>query len=282
MPVTAGTFIVGWLAICGVPPFSGFWSKDEILAGAFHVESGGYALYGIALLTALLTAFYMSRLVFMTFFGEEKWRDLPAGGEHGHEDLEAPEPDAHDEHHGLTPDHQPKESSWLITLPLVALAGLALVGGLLNLPFSRAFERLTVWLEPTIAHEHELPEAPTLVVLAIVAALVAFTGIGLAALVYLKRRVEAKEIERQAFADGLYIDSSYSWFMGGPGRKAFDAIAWFDATVVDGAVNGTATVVGLAGTQLRRLQSGRVRGYAMGIAAGAVLLVGYAVLRMGW
>ena len=162
------------------------------------------------------------------------------------------------------------------------LRRLALVGGLLNLPFSHAFERLGVWLEPTIAHEHQMPEAPTLWALAVIAALTAFAGIGLAALVYLKRKIDAKEIERQAFADGLYIDSSYSWFMGGPGRRVFDWVGWFDTHVVDGAVNGTAVAVGLAGTQLRRLQSGRVRGYAMGIAVGAVLLVAYAVARMGF
>src|SRR4051794_598858 len=76
MPITAGTFIVGWLAIAGVPPFSGFWSKDEILAGAWSFSSGGKVLWAIGLATALITAFYMTRQVVMTFFGEEKWRQL--------------------------------------------------------------------------------------------------------------------------------------------------------------------------------------------------------------
>ena len=75
MPITAGTFIVGWLAIAGVPPFSGFWSKDEILAGAWgQGTASGKVLWAIGLIAALMTAFYMSRQVFMTFFGEEKWR----------------------------------------------------------------------------------------------------------------------------------------------------------------------------------------------------------------
>ena len=74
MPITAGTFIVGWLAIAGVPPFSGFWSKDDILAGAFNYGSAGPVLWALGLVTALLTAFYMTRQVIMTFFGDEKWR----------------------------------------------------------------------------------------------------------------------------------------------------------------------------------------------------------------
>ncbi|HKY15715.1 MAG TPA: NADH-quinone oxidoreductase subunit L [Microthrixaceae bacterium] len=291
MPITAGTFIVGWLAIAGVPPFSGFWSKDEILAGAWDYSSGGKVLWAIGLLTALITAFYMTRQVVMTFFGEEKWRSLtgeghdPAGGsavnaaENADADLE--HSPAHDQH-GLTPDFEPHESPPLMTLPLVALAGLAIVGGLINLPFSDQFERLGGWLEPVIAHEHEMPGGSTLVVLAIVAILAALTGIGLALVVYVRKRIPAKDIEQEAFARGFYIDESYSRFVGGPGRRLFDAVAWFDANVIDGAVNGVGTVTQVAGTQLRRLQSGRVRGYAMGMAIGAVLLVGYAVARMGF
>jgi len=289
MPITAGTFIVGWLSIAGVPPFSGFWSKDEILAGAYNFGSGGKVLWLLGLITALLTAFYMSRQVFMTFFGEEKWRTigtaddpvLVAAGTHGHAD--DPHDDAaHDDHHGLTADHTPHESPWTMTVPLVVLGGLALVGGVLNLPFVDKFELLKNWLEPTLAGEQELPHGATLVGLAVVATLIGFVGIGFAWTVYIKKKVDPALIEREEFAKGWWIDSTYSRFMGGPGRAFFDAVAWFDRIIIDGAVNGTATLVRGAGLQLRRVQNGQVRSYAMGIAAGAVLIVGYFVTRMGF
>src|SRR6476620_7586514 len=98
MPITAFTFIFGWLAIAGVPPFAGFWSKDDILAGAWSSGGGGKALWFIGLVTALLTAFYMSRQVFMTFFGEEKWRSLPTSEEvaaEPHTDVEHEEDAGH-------------------------------------------------------------------------------------------------------------------------------------------------------------------------------------------
>jgi NADH-quinone oxidoreductase subunit L len=89
-------------------------------------------------------------------------------------------------------------------------------------------------------------------------------------------------VEQPVFGKGWYIDWAYARFVGGPGRKLFDGIAWFDRNVIDGAVNGTASVVRVAGTGLRRLQSGQVRGYALGLATGAVLLLGYFVTRMGF
>jgi NADH-quinone oxidoreductase subunit L len=283
MPITAATFIVGWLAIAGVPPFSGFWSKDDILAGAFNSGADGKVLWFIGLVTALITAFYMSRQVFMTFWGDERWRSLPTEAE-----LEAEGHAPHDDpdemgHHGvLTGDHTPHESNWLMTLPLVLLGGLAIIGGLLELPFNHNTEFLREWLGPVIAPSVELPEAPTIWLLVIVAVAAALLGITVAYLVYVRRTISAQEIEQEAFADGLYINTSYAWFVGGPGTKMFDGAAWFDSHVVDGAVNGVGTLVTMAGDQLRRLQSGRVRGYAMGIAVGAVLLLGYMVTRAGF
>ena len=272
MPITAGTFIVGWLAIAGVPPFSGFWSKDEILGGLWTWHGGSIAartLWLLGLITALITAFYMTRQVIMTFFGEEKWRDLPA----------ADHDDAHT-HHGLTPEHTPHESPWTMTAPLVALAGLAAVGGVINLPF-HSLEFLTKWLEPVLSGESEGPGGIRIAELAAIAVLFGAVGIVGAFAVYVQRRVDPELIEQDVFAKGWYIDSSYAWFMGGPGRKLFDGISWFDKHVIDGAVNGVATGVAATGTQLRKVQNGQVRGYALGLAAGAVLLLGYFVTRMG-
>ncbi len=296
MPITAGTFIIGWLAIAGVPPFSGFWSKDEILAGAWGQGTlSGKLLWAVALVTALLTAFYMSRQVFLTFFGDEKWRAAETHGEVHADELaegEAVEADAHaadhghddhgDDHHGshLTPDHTPKESPWTMTLPLVALAGLAMVGGVINLPFTHSTKLLEQWLEPVIG-THELGvEGPSLIALAVVATLVAVGGIALAVLVYVRRMFDADKIELDVFAKGWYIDSSIAKFMGGPGRKAFDAITWFDKTIIDGAVNGVAGIISSSSGELSRTQTGRVRNYAIGIASGAIVVLVYVIVRM--
>jgi NADH-quinone oxidoreductase subunit L len=127
MPITAGTFIVGWLAIAGVPPFSGFWSKDEILLFAL-AESP--ALYIVGILTAILTAFYMTRQVIMVFFGEARWTS------HANED-EAPEVAEGEEpvetHHAHG-EFKPHESPPVMWIPLAVLAVLAALGGVLNLP----------------------------------------------------------------------------------------------------------------------------------------------------
>ena len=295
MPITAGTFIIGWLAIAGVPPFAGFWSKDEILAGAFGTGGvSGYALWGIGLITALLTAFYMSRLVFMTFFGEERWREpevvhAHADGEgaadaHDAHDADGEHGDAHDaDHHGghLTPDHTPVESPWVMTLPLVVLSGLAIVAGGLNLPFTKSLHFLEDWLEPVIGPHDLGVEGPTLAVLAVVATAVGLVGIAAAFAVYLRGRVDPARIELDVFAKGWYIDSSYAAFMGGPGRQLFEAFAWFDRTVIDGVVNGVARGVAGVGAIARTAQTGRVRNYATGIAFAAVGLMVFVITRMG-
>ena len=281
MPVTAITFIVGWLAIAGVPPFSGFWSKDEILAGAWGQGTlSGKLLWGVALVTALLTAFYMSRQVFLTFFGPEKWREAETHIEHAEGEEHEVAHDEHADHHHLTPDHTPKESPWTMTLPLVALAGLAIVGGALNLPFAHSTKLLEQWLEPVIG-THELGvEGPGLVVLAIVATLSGLIGIGLAVAVYLQRKVDPAKIELDVLAKGWFIDSTYAKFVGGPGRKLFDVMTWFDKNIVDGAVNGVASLVSTSSGELSRTQTGRVRNSAIGIAAGAVAMLVFVLVRM--
>jgi NADH-quinone oxidoreductase subunit L len=281
MPITAGTFIVGWLAIAGVPPFSGFWSKDEILSGAFAKGGSFYALWVIGLVTALITAFYMTRQVILTFFGEEKWRDLPADEHHEADEDHQPEMDAHGDHHGLTPDFTPHESPWIMTLPLVALAGLAIVGGALNLPFTHGTQLLDNWLEPVVGHFNGA-HGGTLWALVVIAVVIALVGIAAGIGVYAKGKVPAEEIEQPVFAHAWYIDETYAAVAGGPGRKAFDAMTWFDEHIIDGAVNGVGYLAEQAGQRVRRLQSGQVRGYALGMAVGAVLVLGYVVTRMGF
>jgi len=260
MPITAVTFIVGWLAISGVPPFSGFWSKDEILLFAYDKSP---ALWAIGLITALLTAFYMSRLIFMVFYGEPRWGDAEGHAKGGEAPLE------------------PTESPWLMTVPLVVLAGLALVGGGLNLPFTGDVHFLEHWLEPVLEGNERVIDVATgtKVGLAVIAALAGLGGIILAARVYLQKRLQP--VEPAILAEGWRYDSTISAFMGGPGQQGFDAVATFDRTAIDGAVNGVAGAVRGGGKGLRLLQTGFVRSYALGVAVGVVGLLAYFLTRAG-
>ncbi|HET6772829.1 MAG TPA: NADH-quinone oxidoreductase subunit L [Acidimicrobiales bacterium] len=278
MPLTAATFIVGWLAIAGVPPFSGFFSKDEILLFAWGSGGAqGKALWAIGLVTALLTAFYMSRLVFMVFYGEYRGDEpLPvvsggaeaAGGEAAA--VEHPQP-AHAE---------PHESPWLMTAPLVVLAVLSATAEVINLPFTPDLMYLEHWLEPVIGatEAHIAVTTETKVALGVVATIAAVVGIAGAALVYLRRPVRAAE--PAVLAHAWYYDEAITRFVGGPGTKGFEAVAWFDRSVVDGAVNGVATLVRNSGRGLRTVQSGFVRSYALGMSAGVVVVLGYFITRL--
>ena len=272
MPITAATFMVGWLAIAGVFPFAGFWSKDEILLFAYDKSP---VLWVVALVTAILTAFYMSRQVFMVFFGEAKW-DKPI-------DEAAPELAAEREAAGVHEGHgvgpsgpiHPHESPWIMLLPLVILAGLAALGGLLNIPLQERLLSLEHWLEPVVHFGQSQVQDRTgvKVTLALVASVGSLLGIALAVPVYFKRRAPiADKIERPFFAKGWFYDSSIAAFMGGPGRKAFEAITWFDKHVVDGAVNGVGSIVRDSSGKARVAQTGFVRNYALFLALGAVVI----------
>jgi NADH-quinone oxidoreductase subunit L len=253
MPITSATFIVGWLAIAGIPPFAGFWSKDEILANAFDTNR---LFWFVGAVTALLTAYYMSRQVFMVFFGQPR-----------------------------EPDHAvaPHESPWTMTLPLVALAGLSAIGGVLNLPWPSS-EFLEKWLHPVFGerlHELDVPGA-TLWVLAIGSALLAVAGIALARAVYVRHRIPEERVEPVVLREAWYVDSTIAAFVGGPGRLLSTWTAYVvDRKVIDGAVNGVAAVVRATGDRLRRVQTGYVRNYALGIAAGAVLVLAYVAAKAG-
>jgi len=344
MPVTAGTFVVGWLAIAGVPPFAGFWSKDEILAFAWNESP---LLWAVGLVTAVLTAFYMTRQVVLTFFGRGRFADprpaeveaawearlaeadatveaaeqtVAAETDNGQpaEGLEAAEQalaaaraeqatlraaaDVRPESTGLAletapdvgpvadalPDevavraeHHPHESPRSMTFPLVVLAALSMVGGLVQLPFSSTTKRLEHWLEPTLFHNeaHLSIGAGTLWILAVVAVLGGLVGIGVAVAAYAARRVDHRLFEQPVLANAWRLDRAVSRFMGGPGRAGFEAVARFDEVVVDGAVDGVATLVRKEAGLLRRFHNGLVRTYAVGIGVGAVGLVAWFLSR---
>ncbi|WP_420435268.1 NADH-quinone oxidoreductase subunit L [Candidatus Poriferisocius sp.] len=262
LPITSMTFVAGWLAIAGVPPFSGFWSKDEILAYAYGENK---VLWLLLLITAILTAFYMTRLVLMTFFGPPRWADTEA------ESTEE------------RPRRHPHESPWTMTVPLVLLAGLAMAAGVLNLPFTSDVHFLGNWLKPSLfGNEGHLSfGGSTQWVLAIVAIIGSLGGVSAGAAVYIRRRIDPARIEHPFLARAWRVDEIVTNFMGGPGRRAFERTTQFDEQVVDGAVNATGTLVRRTGTKLRSSQTGLVRSYALGIAIGAVALLVWFITRSG-
>jgi NADH-quinone oxidoreductase subunit L len=246
MPITAGTFIIGWLAIAGVPPFSGFWSKDEILLAAWEQPNIGPILWVVGLVTALLTAYYMSRQVFLVFFGDKRWDD------------------------GV----QPHESPWTMTLPLCILAVAAAMGGLLNLPVVADWLYLEHFLEPIFSHPHHfVSSSTTKIILAIIAVLAGFVGIGVATAVWLLHRVKADRLEPKVFENAMYIDATYSKVVGGVGQKAFEMISNADKKYVYGAINQIGKSTIRLGVMMRPLQSGYMRNYAIGITIGGLALL---------
>jgi NADH-quinone oxidoreductase subunit L len=281
MPITASTFIVGWLAIAGVPPLAGFWAKDEMLL--FTLAKGGPSgtiLYIIGLVTAVLTAFYMTRQVIMVFYGEARWESHANADEapEGEEELAST---AHGE-------FKPHESPAIMLFPLVVLAFFSFFGGLLQLP-DFAFipdgiqHELEHWLHPVVEiGEAEIVDTAVYDakgVMALIAAACALGGIALGIAIYSKK--VAKPVEPQILAEGWKYDWAITKFMGGPGRQAFAAIAWFDKNVIDGAVNGAARLVGVAGGGVRRVQTGNVRNYAAIVGVGVVLLLAWFVIGRG-
>ncbi|MFM2113547.1 MAG: NADH-quinone oxidoreductase subunit, partial [Actinomycetota bacterium] len=236
MPVTAFTFIIGWLAIAGVPPFAGFWSKDEIL---LYVYADNRLLYAVGMVTALLTAYYMTRQVIMVFFGEARWND--AADEHGA--------------HG---DFRPHESPKVMLIPLVVLAVLSVVGGAMQLPFSKKLHFLEHWLEPVVEEAERSIKGTwaydNKYVLLLAAIVVAFTGIALSVAVYAKRRLPA--LEPKVLENAWWYDALVARLVGGSGAAAFRGITKFDSRIVDGAVNGAGLLTRGVGSQVRRSQTG--------------------------
>lgn len=259
MPVTAFTFIIGWLAIAGVPPFAGFWSKDEIL---LYVYANNRGLYVVGLLTALLTAFYMTRQVIMVFYGKAKWND-------------------HSAEHGSHGDLTPHESSWVMLTPLIVLSGLSLVGGAMQLPFGKNFNFLERWLAPVVeeseAHIHDTWAYQNKYLLLVVAILVAAVGIAVSIAVYAKSWIKA--IEPKVLEQAWYYDNAASRLIAGPGARTFNLIAWIDSNIVDGMVNGVGRLIRSFAGSLRRAQSGFVRAYALLISLGAIVILAWFLLR---
>ena len=248
MPITAATFIVGWLAIAGVPPFAGFWSKDEILLAAWEQKNIGPLLWVVGLITALLTAYYMSRQVILVFFGDQRWDE-----------------DAH-----------PHESSWTMTIPLCVLAGAAIVGGAINLPLVKDWLVLEHFLEPIFNDPHHFSSGTiTKVALAMISVCAAVAGISLAVLSWLTRRIPTDRLEPDFLENAMYVDSTYARVVDGIGTSSFQGAADIDERFVDGTVNTVGKLTMRLGRLIRPAQSGYIRNYAVGVALGALVLVAF-------
>ena len=247
MPVTFGCFLVGWLAIIGVPPFAGFFSKDKIIESAFNLGGTRGAILGtVALLGAGITAFYMTRLMVMTFFGEKRWTE----GQHPH------------------------ESPAVMTGPMVLLAvGSVVSGGLLV-----AGQRLQNWLAPVLGEhevEHEVISVPVLTALTLV---VVAGGVAGAWLAIARRPVPitppvAVTPFTVAARKNLYFDALNEAVLMRPGQYLTRFLVFVDNKGIDGAVHALAAGVGGGSGRLRRLQTGFVRSYALSMFGGALLVV---------
>jgi NAD(P)H-quinone oxidoreductase subunit 5 len=275
MPVTASTFFIGTLAISGIPPFAGFWSKDEILGATY---ASNPLLWGVGFLTAGITAFYMFRMYFSTFEGSFRGNDPKIQKQL----LAAARPsgaDAHDEHHDDAHSHShastPHESPWSMTLPLVILAVPSALIGLVGTPFNNYFEAFIAapGQAVEIANEFDLNE---FLIMAGSSVGIGLIGITLASLMYLSRKIDPSTIASKIPAlynlslNKWYIDDIYnSVFVIGLRRVARQVME-VDYRVVDGAVNLTGLATLLGGEGLKYLETGRAQFYAL-IVFGAVL-----------
>jgi len=285
MPTTYRVFLVGAIALTGIPPFAGFFSKDEILAEANHLNTAVYILLAVA---AFFTAFYMGRQVWMVFFGKGRH---PAA------------------------DHA-EESPPVITVPLIILALLATVGGALNLPSIHTFGH---WLEHTFEAFHvTVPPAEFNLQVALISTALALVAIAMAWQLYGRDPMEQGEqdplqsilgpvftgMKNKWWVDELYellfinryIDLArflsvtldwkvwHDWFhdrvIGAAYRQGARILAQpIDLGIIDGIANGLARVVQSAADRLRKVQTGFVRNYALGVFTGVIVILGYLLLK---
>jgi NADH-quinone oxidoreductase subunit L len=291
MPITFATFVIGSLANAGVVPFAGFWSKDEIIAGAWTspvFPNWGKVVAIVGLVAAFMTALYMFRLVFLTFYGKQRFEE---------------------------PTYHPHESGPSMTIPLVLLAIPSLLIGFVGFPpdegrihkflgpvfgveeeaevAAQPAETASLYVlqetstsdEETVteeagAHEHHISNT-TKWTFAIISTIVALSGILVAYLTYITGTISAVAMARrfngiyQFLYDKWRIDEFYDRTIVQP-FKQFAMVCWrvIDVGIIDGAVNGVAGIVDGASARLRTVQTGLVANYALAIALGMVVIIG--------
>jgi NADH-quinone oxidoreductase subunit L len=271
MPITFITFAVSCVAIAGVPGLSAFFSKDEILWWAFGSSRGSWYVWAIGAVAAGMTAFYMFRCLYMTFYGKEK-TDARAK-DHIH------------------------ESPLVITIPLMVLGLLAVIGGYVGVPavlggsnhihhflepvFGHAQEVYHIGIKEALHHSHSLEYFLMALSIAI-----AFLGIAVASVMYLMKPDLPGKFTKtfpkfhRAVFNKWYVDEIYDALVVNP-TKNFGTFCWkgFDVKVIDGIVNGTAKLIGLFSAGLRYTQTGLFHNYALAMVLGMVVMVAIFVLR---
>lgn len=292
MPITATTFLIGTLAICGIPPFAGFWSKDEILGAAFEANP---ALWLVGWVTAGMTAFYMFRMYFLTFCGPFRGQDkqiredILAEAKMGEPALAfgpgAMDPqelaEAGDDHsHGHHSD-TPHESPLTMTFPLMALAVPSVLIGLVGTPFANYFEEF-IFPPETVAeaaeHAGEFDLAEFLIMGGNSVG-IALIGITLASLMYLKGKIDVKAIAAkiqplyQLSRNKWYFDEIYDFLFVRGSRRLARQVMEVDYRVVDGAVNLTGLITVITGEGLKYFENGRAQFYALIVFVGVLGLV---------
>jgi NADH-quinone oxidoreductase subunit L len=264
LPITFWTFLIATLAIAGIPPFAGFFSKDEILWNA--LSRGSWLLWAMGAVGALLTAFYMFRAVYLTFFGKERF----------------------DVHH-----HTPHEVGWEMYVPLILLAALSIVGGFFNVPSvlggGTSFEK---WLSPVLEQGEQAAivtfteyGSTTEIVMMLVSVAIAIIGIQFAYRFYKQRTTLARDeaslgLVYRMSHNKFYVDEAYDKLIVQPTYTISNSFLYkiVDVKIIDGIVNGLAKLTGGTSEIIRRIQTGIVQNYAVMIVLGVLALVSYLVI----
>jgi NADH-quinone oxidoreductase subunit L len=252
MPVTAYTWMIGWLAMAGIPPLSGFFAKDQVVAAAS--QSGRVGLFYVALFGAFLTAVYESRATFLAFFGAPRYQGHP---------------------------HDPPR---LMRSVLIALAIGAGFAGVLGLSATTGF--IPKFLTPVVGRTAEAIAGPSELVLSIVSVVVALAGIGLAWSIYLSGRIDWLALRarfggaKRTLQRGFYVDDFYGGALVRPAKLGAAYLAYvLDRRVIDGAANGIGRAFATAAGVGRKIQTGFVRNYALAFLLGAVAILLYLAVR---
>jgi len=302
MPWTYWTMLAATLAISGIPPFAGFFSKDEILWEAFSSPYGSKIFWALGAITAFMTSFYMFRLLFMTFHGE--YRGAPAAAAAGHGAHGQDDAHGHGDHHG-----SPHESPWFMLAPLVILGVLSIVGGWVGIGnrFGHFFEPVVMKVatvqnteaaveagaataggEAAAEHEGAEESKGTEQLLMGISVLLGLSGLGLAWLLYVKnpalpaRFAESVGGLYKLVLNKYFIDELYGAVLISPLLVISRAVLWqtVDQKVIDGAVNEAGAAACGASGLVRQQQTGLIRSYAGWVAAAAAAVVAY-MLWMG-
>lgn len=256
MPLTAATFFVAWFAIAGVPPFSGFWSKSQVLESAWAVSP---ALWVIGAVTAVLTAYYIGREFMLVFQGERRWSEARPGG------------------------HEVKDPGWVMLGPLVVLAFFSFFALFINLPFHPTWPFLERWLHPVVGASLASPlySPGALWGFGVADAVFAIVGVGLSWQLW-KAVSSRPALEPRFLLMAWFVDWGYDHFIARPSRVLAEFTgAVVERRVIDGAVEGIGRVTRRAGDRVRRVQTGYVRTYALAVAVGVVVLAAYLATRAG-